>query len=214
LSSYQRVGLLEWYKDNRAHRDGDLPARIWGDGRLEWYREGQLHRDGDLPARTWLDGTMEWCQNGEIHRDGDLPARIGGNGTQEWWRAGRRHRDEGPALIREDGTRRWFRNDVETTEDGVAIHTTYETDSDISDSDYDDEEREPIDFERMELDRPVPEEGTCNISLLPLDTADGICYCHKCTGVFNYKALQEWLDRNLTCPCCREVWTGTEYYAK
>ena len=43
-------GTQRWYKEDKLHRDGDLPAFIGADGTQRWYKEDKLHRDGDLPA--------------------------------------------------------------------------------------------------------------------------------------------------------------------
>jgi hypothetical protein len=47
--------ITRWYKGDKLHRDGDLPASIErnNDGvviREDYYRDGKHHRDGDLPA--------------------------------------------------------------------------------------------------------------------------------------------------------------------
>jgi len=46
-------------------------------------------------------------RNGDYHRD-DGPAVIRPDGTQYWYRNGQFHRDDGPAIIRPDGRREWL----------------------------------------------------------------------------------------------------------
>jgi hypothetical protein len=107
-------GDERWYKNDKLHRDGDLPAVIWADGTQEWYKDGKLHRDGDKPAVIEADGTQEWYQNGKPHRDGDKPAVILPDGTQYWYKDGKLYRDgDKPAVIRADGTQEWYRNGVQ-----------------------------------------------------------------------------------------------------
>ena len=62
-------GTLYWKnKNNKIHRDGDLPAYI-GRYILEWYQNDQQHRDGDRPAVIGAeDGGLFWCQYGQTHR--------------------------------------------------------------------------------------------------------------------------------------------------
>jgi hypothetical protein len=85
-----------WYKDGVLHRDGDLPAIIFDNGQMEWYNNGRPHRDGDKPAVMDTKGNMSWVVHGRIHRAYD---------------AGVSAKDQ-PAVILEDGSRRWYCNDV------------------------------------------------------------------------------------------------------
>lgn len=59
-------GTKAWYKNNKLHRDDDLPAVIWADGTKLWYQNGVLHRDNNLPAVIFADGKEEWYQFGSI----------------------------------------------------------------------------------------------------------------------------------------------------
>lgn len=85
---------------------------IWPDGTQMWYHgvnQDQLHRDGDLPAIIWGVKTREWYQFGKKHRDGDRPAYIGIGGTCAWYCHGQLHRVNGrPAIIRDDGSQEWW----------------------------------------------------------------------------------------------------------
>ena len=53
-----------WFKEDKSHREGDLPAFIGTDGTQRWYKEGKMHRDGNLPAIIMADGTQYWYING------------------------------------------------------------------------------------------------------------------------------------------------------
>ena len=99
-----------WYQNGKIHRDGDKPAVISNNG-SEWYQNDKKHRDGGLPAAVYFDGTQVWYRDGKIHRDGDLPAVTNPNGTQIWFQNGQKHRDGNlPALIYADGTKEWWQN--------------------------------------------------------------------------------------------------------
>jgi len=50
---------------------------------------------------------------GRFHRT-DGPARIREDGTREWWIEGKRHRADGPAIEYANGDREWWRNGVLT----------------------------------------------------------------------------------------------------
>jgi hypothetical protein len=103
-------GKQEWYKNGKLHRDGDLPAVIHKDGRQDWYKNGKRHRYGDLPAIIQANGTQKWYKEGTLHRNGDLPAYMGATGRQEWYKEGRRHRDgDLPASIKANGNQYWYK---------------------------------------------------------------------------------------------------------
>ncbi len=78
-----------WYKGDKFHREGDLPAYIRRNdaGAVmceEYWRNGKWHRDGDLPAviRRNDAGVVtveEYHRDDKLHRDGDLPAVIDRN---------------------------------------------------------------------------------------------------------------------------------------
>jgi len=103
--------VTRWFVNNKAHRDGDLPAVEYKNGGKVWYKNGKQHRDGDKPAFIGLDDTFAWYKNGKIHRDGDLPAVEWPNGDKEWYKNGRHHRDgDKPVVIRASGTKEWYKN--------------------------------------------------------------------------------------------------------
>ena len=101
-------GSLEWYKNGKLHRDGDLPAAIDADGTLHWYKNGEPHRDDNKPAVIRADGTLEWYKNGDWHRDGDKPVWIWENGTLIWSKNGLNHRVLGPAVIDGNNNFKWW----------------------------------------------------------------------------------------------------------
>jgi hypothetical protein len=85
-------GRIYYFKDNKFHRDNDLPAIEFADGHKEWYIDGIKHRHTDLPSIVYGDGFMIWMKNGIVHRDtkdlhdNDLPAVRLPNGSAEWWK--------------------------------------------------------------------------------------------------------------------------------
>lgn len=90
----------EWYKDNKLHRDDDLPALVYLDGTKLWYKNGKLHRDNDKPAYD-SEEVKKWYKNGELHRENDKPALCKFNGERHWYKNGQLHRDGKPAIITE-----------------------------------------------------------------------------------------------------------------
>lgn len=136
-SSGEPLVFRQWSNLGFLHRDGDLPAEIQSDGTLHYYKNGVIHRDGGLPAIVGYsyayvgddhtypsDAYFIWCQNGNYGRaEGDHgPTCIDVKGTKEWYRGLYggdviMHNEHGPAVIGLDGTRTFFLNDVELTED-------------------------------------------------------------------------------------------------
>ena len=91
------------------HRE-DGPAVERPDGFKAWYFHGKCHRDGDLPAIIREDGSEEWHHHGQKHRitvgpDGKtLPAMVEASGYKAWYLDGLLHNEDGPAVMRPDGT--------------------------------------------------------------------------------------------------------------
>lgn len=100
-------GVERWFSNDKLHRDGDLPAVIYPNGRKEWYENGRLHRDNDQPAWIESDGRMAWYNYGLLHRDNDQPALIQGSGSRHWYQDGLLHRVNGPAYICPSDGERW-----------------------------------------------------------------------------------------------------------
>lgn len=70
---------------------------------------------------TLKDGTKIWfLPDGMLHRDGG-PAFIRPDGYKAWFRDGFCHRADGPAVEHPDGTREWYRNGRKHREDGPAV---------------------------------------------------------------------------------------------
>ncbi len=92
-------GTKCWYKDNKLHRDDNLPAIEYNNGKKEWYQNGKLHRDNDLPAAEWSNGEQWFYQNGQLHRENGLPAIIHPDGIKEYW-------EYGKGITQEEGLRR------------------------------------------------------------------------------------------------------------
>jgi hypothetical protein len=61
-------GITYYYKDDKLHRDNDLPAEVWPNRGKVWFQNGLKHRDGDLPAEEWVCETKFWFKNGKLHR--------------------------------------------------------------------------------------------------------------------------------------------------
>lgn len=105
---------FKWKMNGQLHRDGDLPAVEFDDGRREWYCHGKLHRDGDQPAVEGIDGDRHWYFHGKLHRDGDMPAIKRTKDSRsyvlrEWYHHGERHRGgDQPAVEGIDGDRYWY----------------------------------------------------------------------------------------------------------
>lgn len=70
-------------------------------------------RDG---GKTHPNGDRVWTNAaGQLHRE-DGPAIIQQNGTRRWFANNRRHREDGPAVEYADGRRRWFIDGQEMNE--------------------------------------------------------------------------------------------------
>lgn len=89
-------------------------------GSKRWFINGAYGREGGLPAVEYLDGGQHWYienpkrgrgfgQRDAIEHRLDGPAVIRANGDKLWFRMGDLHRDEGlPAIELADGTKKWF----------------------------------------------------------------------------------------------------------
>jgi len=90
------------------HREYDLPATIYSNGKQEWWYNGFIHRDNDLPAVIDPDCNV-WVRHGLIHRDNDQPARVYADGTRVWYYYGEIHRENGkPNIVDARGNQRWW----------------------------------------------------------------------------------------------------------
>ena len=58
----------EWLCNGQWHRENDLPAVVWADGRQAWYQNGQLHRGGQGPALGVSDAGAEGTKGGHSPR--------------------------------------------------------------------------------------------------------------------------------------------------
>jgi len=77
-----------WLRNNKQHRDGDLPAVEFANGDKFWFKNGLRHCDNDLPAVEYKNGPKYWYKNNKLHRDNDLPAIEYANGRKVWYRNG------------------------------------------------------------------------------------------------------------------------------
>lgn len=132
-----RDGVSEWWLHGRLHREG-APAIIHAYGtqpderaRL-WFRHGKLHREGG-PAveigpvsKADIKQAIDAAQkSGHAFDEAAYRLNCGyyrplpkiiprhylqlHHGDMEWWVNGKRHREDGPAVERLDGTKKWFR---------------------------------------------------------------------------------------------------------
>ena len=85
--------IKEWFFNNVRHRDNNLPAIEYLDGRKEYYFKGNQYSLQENGTREFIDVL------GRLHRDNDLPAVEYPNGDREWWDFGKRHRFDNPAVI-------------------------------------------------------------------------------------------------------------------
>ena len=53
-----------------------------------------------------------WYLNGKWHRE-DGPAIIRPNGSKYWYQNGKRHREDGPAVIQKNGRKEWYLNGIQ-----------------------------------------------------------------------------------------------------
>jgi hypothetical protein len=63
-------GSVVWYKNDKYHRECDLPAIIAWNGDKAWYIRGKLHRIKG-PAFEGFDGTKEWWLDDKMYTEQD-----------------------------------------------------------------------------------------------------------------------------------------------
>ena len=81
----------------------------------------QVVKKIDPPTHVLDDGTKEWeNEAGELHRDNG-PALVRGDGTREYYQYHELHREDGPAIEHQDGTREYYQYGKLHREDGPAI---------------------------------------------------------------------------------------------
>ena len=57
------LGHKKWYKDDKLHRENDLPAIEYSNGNKCWFINDKLHRLNG-PAIEWTDSSKEyWINN-------------------------------------------------------------------------------------------------------------------------------------------------------
>ena len=59
-----------YYKNNKLHRDSDLPAGEYSNGNKYWYRNNRFHRIGG-PAIEYSDGEKNWYLFGSRYSEDD-----------------------------------------------------------------------------------------------------------------------------------------------
>lgn len=113
MCSLPDVMVTKYKLFGKLNRPGGLPAQSGGYATY-WYKNDKYHRDNDLPAVVGMSGAEEWYINGVRHRDGDGPAVIKPDGTREWYKNGILHRDKGPALVSRYYGIKWYTNGLNT----------------------------------------------------------------------------------------------------
>ena len=82
-----------------------------------WYNlKGQRHRENG-PACEWNDGSKVWYLNGLRHRINGPAVENNVSGHKEWFVNDQLHRLDGPAIEYASGTKKWFINGDELTEE-------------------------------------------------------------------------------------------------
>ena len=91
---------------------------------IVYRKNNAIHRDEDLPAYITKDRYL-YFKEGYAHRDNG-PAVIKEDGTLEWWKNGKLHRlsHEGPAIIKPDGSVEYRENRRPHRLDGPAVIKT------------------------------------------------------------------------------------------
>lgn len=115
---YEENGDIIYYKNNKIHRDDDLPAIIQKDGSLQWWINGYPHRENN-PAEIRIDGTKYWYNHGQKHRIGG-PAVERSDGTKVWRQYNELHRLDGPAYESLD-YKSWYKKGKQHRLDGPAV---------------------------------------------------------------------------------------------
>jgi hypothetical protein len=77
---------LKWFRKRNIQLNLYIWNKIIDDRNFRWYRNNKLHRDNDLPAFVTYSESA-WYQNGKLHRDGDKPALLS-YGRQYWYQHG------------------------------------------------------------------------------------------------------------------------------
>ena len=63
-------------------------------------------------------GDKRWrLKNGQLHRENGPAIERADDGDKEWYLNGKYHREDGPAIEWANGTKVWYLNDKELTED-------------------------------------------------------------------------------------------------
>ncbi len=106
-----------WRRAALIHRDNDLPAMIYDNGRLEWYIMGESRRNNGLPAVK--DNTMKGKSLWDLLpmvviekiREYGYIIEYRDNMQRKVWKQDHvLHRLGGPAVIWENGTQEWYKN--------------------------------------------------------------------------------------------------------
>ena len=104
-------GIKSWLMNGKLHRE-DGPAIEWPDGVKEWYLNGKLLTEQEFNTRM---NTKELTIN-PIEELLEYTVKVYPNGSKFWWLNEELHREDGPAIEWLDGTKEWYLNGVELSE--------------------------------------------------------------------------------------------------
>lgn len=85
-------------------------------GGQEWFRGSKLHRDETEGPAVITHEHVAYYRNGKLHRT-NAPAIEYKNGLKMWMRSGYLNREDGPAVIRPDGTEEYYINDRQVSKE-------------------------------------------------------------------------------------------------
>jgi hypothetical protein len=113
-------------KEQFIHVDRDGDKFYYSD------REMTIQHREDGPAVEYADGYKAWYINGARHREdgpafeGASPLIEGAADYKVWYINGKYHREDGPAIEYTDGSKEWYINGEELTEEEFNAHASVE----------------------------------------------------------------------------------------
>ena len=69
-------GYQRWYKDDKLHREDDLPAIIYTSGTQIWLIDNKVHRENG-PATMYIGGEIRWWLNDKKYTFDDWCLKLG-----------------------------------------------------------------------------------------------------------------------------------------
>jgi hypothetical protein len=130
------LALFNYFRNREIEVESeDIPDAVNSEGTLFWYRNGRdfINRSPRYPERKpkntinitehdddEFDERRELNKVYIIHRE-NAPALIKINGTKKWYRNGLLHREDGPAIETSDGYKYYYSDGKRSRVDGPAI---------------------------------------------------------------------------------------------